>query len=96
MPTYDWTARFRREFESLTPEQQTRFLRAVRHFVDDLRAGTVRAGLRVKPFRGSAGLFEFTWAPDGRALFRYGTPLRSNDRHIIWERIGGHEIFENP
>ena len=96
MPTYDWTARFRREFESLSPAQQTRFLRAIRHFVGDLRTGSVRAGFRIKPFQGAPGLLEFTWAPDGRALFRYGSPIRGNDPHVIWERIGGHEIFENP
>jgi hypothetical protein len=37
-----------------------------------------------------------TWAPDGRALFSYGESVLAGQPHVIWERIGGHEIFENP
>lgn len=34
-----------------------------------------------------------TWAPDGRALFTYDPAIRQGEPHIIWQRIGGHEIF---
>ena len=96
MPTRDWTARFEREYLALTPEQRRLFRVAVRKFVADLRGGRLRKGLRVKPVRSLPGTFEMTWAPDGRAIFRYGDPVIPGEPHIIWERIGGHEIFENP
>ncbi|MGD9890413.1 MAG: hypothetical protein AB7R89_00605 [Dehalococcoidia bacterium] len=96
MPTYDWTDEFRREFESLSPLRQALFLAAVAKFVDDLRRGPIRKSLRVKRFRGRPGLWEMTWAPDGRALFEYGEPIRPGDRHIVWRRIGTHNIFEQP
>lgn len=34
-----------------------------------------------------------TWANDGRALFKYGTSPHPGDVHIIWLRVGSHEIF---
>jgi hypothetical protein len=37
-----------------------------------------------------------TWAPDGRATFSYGTPVKEGEAHIIWRRIGTHDIFTNP
>jgi hypothetical protein len=63
-------------------------------FVQDLESGSPRPGLRVKGYRGSSGVFEMTWAPDGRALFRYGDPVRPGHPHIIWLRVGTHDIFE--
>ena len=39
MPTYGWLARFRADFERLTPSQQAAFLVAVQQFVDDLQGG---------------------------------------------------------
>ena len=96
MPTYEWTARFRRDFESLTPAQRASFQRTVTRFVEDLRAGRFRKGLRVKAYRGEENLFELTWAPDGRALFSYATPVRPNQTHIVWHRVGSHAIFDNP
>jgi hypothetical protein len=96
VPTFAWTARFRREFDALTPAQQQLFLLAVRKLVQDLRSGSLRSGLRVRPFRGRPNLFEITWAPDGRALFSYGASVHPGEVHIVWERIGGHEIFDNP
>jgi hypothetical protein len=80
----------------LTPDQRRRFRLAVARFIEDLRRGSFRAGLRVKDFRGRTGWFEMTWAPDGRALFSYGEELMPGEPHVIWERIGGHEIFGNP
>ena len=52
------------------------------------------AGLRVKRVQGTEADFEMTWAPDGRAIFRYGEPVRPDDPHIIWLRIGTHDIFD--
>jgi hypothetical protein len=37
-----------------------------------------------------------TWADDGRATFEYGSEQLLGETHIIWRRIGGHEILKNP
>lgn len=83
-----------RDWQRLTSEQQASFLHAVAHFVDDLRRGRFRKGLRVKVVQGSEGVWEMTWAPDGRALFTYGSEIVPGEKHVIWQRIGGHDIFE--
>jgi hypothetical protein len=41
-----------------------------------------RRGLRVKRVQATSGVFEMTWAPDGRATWQYGTPVRPGLRHI--------------
>jgi hypothetical protein len=33
------------------------------------------------------------WAPDGRATFQFGRAVVGDELHVIWRRIGGHEIF---
>jgi hypothetical protein len=96
MPTYDWTSRFQRDFESLTPDQQATFLRAVSKFVQNLKVGRFRRGSCVKAYRGGGDLFELTLAPDGRALFSYGAPVHLRDAHIVWHRVGTLAIFDNP
>ncbi len=37
-----------------------------------------------------------TWAPDGRATFRYGPEQVEGEPHVIWRRIGDHDIFDRP
>jgi hypothetical protein len=80
----------------LTPQQQRAFRAAVRKFVRDLTSGSPRPGLRVKGYRGSTNVFEMIWAPDGRALFEHGPPVREGHLHIIWLRVGSHDIFNQP
>jgi hypothetical protein len=65
-------------------------------FVADLRRGRFRAGLRVRGVEGAPGIFEMTWAPDGRATFEYGKEISPGEPHIIWRRVGGHDIFGAP
>lgn len=73
------------------------FLEAVRQMVEDLKAKRpFRPGLRVKKFQRLPGVFEMYWAPDGRALFTYGTSPHPGDVHILWLRIGTHDILQNP
>jgi hypothetical protein len=97
MPTYAWLARFAADFDALSAAQQAAFLAAVTGFLEDL-GGTqgFRKGLRVKGIKGAAGIFEMTWADDGRATFEYGDPVRPGQPHIIWRRIGTHSIFKRP
>ena len=95
MPTYEWLEPFWQDWERLTAVQQRQFLRAVARFVEDLSVGQgFRAGLRVKGVQGAEGVFEITWAPDGRATFHYGGSVREGEPRIVWRRIGTHEVFE--
>ena len=97
MPTYACLARFANDFDSLSSDQQRAFLEAVTQFVEDLRRGKqFRKGLRVKGVKGAAGIFEMTWADDGRATFEYGDQMREGDVHILWRRVGTHSIFIEP
>ncbi len=97
MPTYAWLAKFRADFERLTPVQQAAFLVAVQQFVEDLqRDRTFRKGLRVKGIQGATGIFEMTWAADGRATFEYGDEVIAGEPHVVWRRVGTHTVFKQP
>jgi hypothetical protein len=95
MPTYDVLASFWRDWRGLTPQQQRTFGRTVAGFIADLRAGTFRPALRVKRVQGYPGVWEMTWAADGRATFEYGEEIQG-EPHVIWRRIGTHDIFRRP
>lgn len=97
MPTYDVEPRFLHDYARLANERRVLFAAGYKKMVADLRAGGgFRKGLRVKGVQGHSGVYEMTWAPDGRATFTYGTSPHLGDTHIIWRRIGGHEILQNP
>jgi hypothetical protein len=97
MPTREVLPQFLRDWEQLIPDQQRAFRAAVAKFVDDLRARRgFRPGLRVKGVRSIAGVFESTWGPDGRATFSYGRSVVEDEPHLIWRRIGTHEILREP
>lgn len=96
MPTYLRLPRFNRDWERLSPQEQARFRAALAVFVADLAAGSgFRPGLRVKKMAGH-DIWEMTWAPDGRATFCYGQPVRDREVHIIWRRVGSHQVFTAP
>jgi len=95
--TFQTTPRFDRDWKQLAADSRARFRRVItEEFVPDLAKGAFRAGLRVKGVQAAAGVFEMTWAPDGRATFSYGRPQRPSEPHVIWRRIGTHEVFRNP
>jgi len=97
VPTYAVTAQFFEGYDELDWEQRHAFRVARQQFCADLEAGSgFRKGLRVKGVRGAKGVFEMTWAPDGRATFEYGKSQRDGHAHIIWRRIGTHAIFRAP
>ena len=52
--------------------------------------------LRVHRVQGHEGVWELTWAPDGRATFSYGSEVRPGEPHLIWRRIGDHSILRDP
>ena len=96
MPTHDELEHFWRDYDALTKTQKLAFERAVARFVHDLRIGRFRRGLRVRGVEGHPGVYEMTWAPNGRATFQYGETIREGEPHIIWRRIGTHAIFQQP
>jgi hypothetical protein len=97
VPTYDRTDSFKRDLKGLSNEEREAVQRALERFIEDLRAGQgFRKGLRVKGVQGASGVFEMTWADDGRATFEYGSEIIEGEPHIVWRRIGGHEIFNSP
>jgi hypothetical protein len=95
MPTYDRLASFIRDYRKLSQEQRRQFRAAVSQFVFDLPQGRFRPGLRVKQVQGHPGVWELTWAPDGRATFEMNSD-ETADQHVIWRRIGTHDVFRNP
>ncbi|MGH3777069.1 MAG: hypothetical protein ACRDRR_15295 [Pseudonocardiaceae bacterium] len=50
----------------------------------------------MKSVQGWPGVWEMTWAPDGRATFQYGPARRPGEPHVIWRRVGAHDIFRQP
>lgn len=65
--------------------------------VEDLKARRpFRPELRVHQVNKVAGVWEMSWAANGRATFMYGTGPNEGDQHVIWRRIGGHDILERP
>lgn len=101
MATFETTARFDKDHALLDPFDKERFKRVVlEEFVPDLalvaEGGRFRAGLRVKGVRGASPILEMTWAPDGRATFIFGEELKIGEPHVIWRRVGTHDVFRNP
>ncbi|OKJ10543.1 hypothetical protein AMK21_30090 [Streptomyces sp. CB00316] len=100
MPTYETTPRFTTDLDRLTPEQRYRFRQTVAAFVYDLRTGCFRAGLRIKRVQRASGIYELTWSmgtgPAGRATWEYGPSKLPGTPHVIWRRIGTHDILTGP
>jgi mRNA-degrading endonuclease YafQ of YafQ-DinJ toxin-antitoxin module len=96
VPTYQARPRFLRDFKSLSREQEAAWDKALDLFIACLRRGRFEPGLRIKRVQGYPGVWEMTWAPDGRATFEYGDELQPGEPHIIWRRIGTHGVFRQP
>ena len=95
MPTFATTPRFQRDYQRLTAAQRERFRKIViAEFAPDAEAGRFRPGLRVKGVQGAPGVYEMTWAPDGRATWQYGEEQRPGVPHVIWRRVGTPAIFD--
>lgn len=97
MPTYEWGESFAHDLKRLSATQRAAFESAVAAFVEDLRGGRgFRRGLRVKKVQGSTGIYELTWATDGRATWQHGNEHHTGQAHVIWRRVGTHQIFDRP
>lgn len=97
MPTYEQSDTFRKDMRNLDQVDRERFKVAIKAMIEDLNSERgFRPGLRVKRVQGTVAVFEMTWAPDGRATFQYGEELRPGEPHIVWRRVGTHDIFRRP
>ena len=98
MPRYSRTDQFLKDWADLDPGDRARFKAAVRDkFVPDLESGHgFRPGLRVKRVEGTREVWEMTFASDGRATWQYADDSRPGDPHVIWRRIGTHDVFRSP
>jgi len=98
VPTYDLPEQVLREFRKLPLEGQRRFLRALGEFVRALREQppAFPPRLRVKRVQGHPGVWELSFAPDGRATFEYGEERSPGDPHVVWRRVGDHSILRSP
>lgn len=94
MPTHEERERFLNEYRRLRLAEQRLFNQAVAEFVAALKEHRPPPKkLGIERYERESGVYEFHWAPNGRALFRYGTSPHPDDVHIIWLRIGGHDIY---
>ncbi len=95
MPTHDETVRFWRDWGKLTANQQAAFLRA-----------KISAGIAVSPF---SSLTPSEGLPGARRCVRddlysrrEGVVVDADEErvpgepHIVWLRIGTHDIFREP
>ena len=96
MPTYRARPRFLRDIKDLTAEQMAAWEKALNSFIECLRRGKFEPTLRVKRVQGYPGVWEMTWAADGRATFEYGQEILPGEPHIVWRRIGTHDVFRRP
>ncbi len=98
MPTFERLARFDREFRRLPRELQRAFLATLPVFIAALKENPPEfpAALRIHRVKASAGIWEIAFAPDGRATFEYGAEIVPGEPHIIWRRIGNHDILSEP
>jgi hypothetical protein len=96
-PTFELQPGFAREFAHLPREHQRAFRRAVVKLIRAMKVGEEPPrSLRIKRVQGTKDVWEMSWSGDGRATFRYGAERKTGETHVIWLRIGGHEIFSRP
>lgn len=92
-------AAFTRAYMRLSPAQRAQFKMALQEFVTALleieagRTSTFPHKLRIKKVKGVDGIWEMTWAPNGRATFSWGQEQQPGKRHVVWLDIGTHNIL---
>ena len=98
MPTFERLPRFDREFRRMSRELQQAFLAMLPLFIAALRGSpsAFPPALRVKRVQGTDAVWEITFARDGRATFSYGAEIRAGEPHVIWRRVGTHDVLSDP
>jgi mRNA-degrading endonuclease RelE of RelBE toxin-antitoxin system len=96
-PTYEYLSGFARELERLPREQRRAFRAAVVKLIEALKDDREPPrSLRIKRVQGTREVWEMSYSGDGRATFRYGSEVRPGETHVVWLRVGGHEILSRP
>ncbi|MDR1188705.1 MAG: hypothetical protein LBK95_14875 [Bifidobacteriaceae bacterium] len=96
-PTYEIGPRCSADWKDLDRRAQRDFLVALEKFIEDLASEKgLRPGLRIKHVEGTDKVWELTFAPNGRATFQYGAERRPGLTHVIWRRVGSHDILDQP
>jgi hypothetical protein len=97
VPTFESLARFDREFRRMPRELQAAFLGMLPTFINALRASppSFPPALRVKRVQGRQNVWEITFATDGRATFEYGKEVIAGTPHVIWRRVGTHDVLRD-
>lgn len=88
--------RFARDLRGLSDREREAARAAARQMAEDLNAKVpFRGTLRIKRVRSAPpGVFEMSWAPDGRATFEFGREVLPGHAHVVWRRIGTHAILD--
>ena len=98
MPTFDAEERFKQEYLRLDVRKRAAFLKARDDFFawivakKDQPSLSPPAHLRLH-FIESRNVWSITFGGDLQALWRYGSEVQPGEAHIIWERIGGHDMY---
>ncbi len=96
-PTFELGTGFAREFTRLPREQQRAFRKAIAKLVEAFKQDREPPrSLRIKRVQGTDDVWEMSYSGDGRATFRYGSKRKSGETHVVWLRVGGHEILSRP
>lgn len=97
MPAYQRLPRFDQDWRSVGSVEQQRFRAAVARFIEDLGAARAfRPGLRVNGVQGAGDIMEMTFVPDGRATWQFGDEVKAGQAHVVWRRIGTHDVLRSP
>jgi len=107
MPTYGRRSRFESEYLRLKEPERKLFLAARNEFIKALlrweaqgcrpSPPTFPDALQVQDVKGHTGIWELTWEKkNGHCTWEFGNQVLPGKAHIVWRRIGGHEIFREP
>lgn len=105
MPHFSEEYHFKNDCRRLKRTEMEQFREALRAFIQTLSQWESSGGpwpppfpaaLRIKDVDGHKSIWELTWAFDGRCTWRFGAQKEPGKTHIVWRRIGGHEIFNDP
>jgi hypothetical protein len=96
LPTFDRLALFKRDYRKLPPEQGRRFRVAVMKLVAALSEDPPRLPGEplVKLLVRLGRVYELRFDGDGRATFTL--TRREGQPHVIWRRIGSHDVLREP
>ena len=98
MPTFDRLALFKREYRKLTPEQKARFRVAVAKLVAALQQTppSLPGDPLVHPLAGHRGVYELRFRARRAGDVHVRRAGARRTPHVIWRRIGGHDVLERP